>query len=965
MTRGSSTIPSILVFSGANYVTGPTGSTGPEGATGPSLIGSTGASGPRFISASIQNGVLGITYESGSYFFNVTGPAGGTEKVQGVVFRIGETGGSTAFSIFNGYDSDPYKLTFKTIRIIGQGTGGISGNAFYISSPGTTNSYIGITGSFLYGTTDGSGFGNVIEPTNDTNTNYYRSLLTPSGSFGLTLDTFTYKVVQNYDVDSAAGSTLNINWIRTTSYSNFSSALSSNDVKTSQVLPNGYTFNRTDQGTFINAVNTSNNRLTPKMSFRSEGITLGLISKVNDPIQVDINGSSIAYQSGANIASRLGSCCYCSADPSGSNSVIHRSCIDYTTQNFCNSIKGNFGFKTCNERYLSNDCYSGGACCVNGVCLETTSELCSKVYGTFYANVKCKDLKEGCPSSCQIEEASCCVDGVCYSLPAESASEVLCNSLNGSYGLTACSGRNCCTEGFLGACCVGTDCYDDITPIECKNRGGVYQGPGTICTSSSCCTDSIEKPNSFTTKRNFNIPETLSVGDYFEGGIVAGFVGYPAPSILTDTDNFFARGEVISELENYLLTSVKRYVAVNGVFNSNLRCNCSNFSPSRYVDYSDITKTNGKVLNSDVKSLSGVLDAYNLTFYNRLSDACLVNQNKPCNDNGSENRKFGFNSISAYKQLCKKIHGTDIPNAWILVVSPNDFSTNNVSFGMSNAVNGFEIPVGFENYSYELWQNNNLTPYGTTVFDGLLNTRLLDETSIERNNWFIPNNYITNGKNELIDPLAYHRFKHTNFSYWQSEIDQDKIIRDSGYFKEKYRELWYAVNNKTTALYQISDYNNNSYNGYSDWYIPSALELNIIQYNMDKINLGIINNTDGTWNTISEKYNYWTSTSGGKLLKTNSTVQGLKIFENPNYAFERSSSTSDTLLDTWKNYKLAQAHRAYAQNMGTGKMNSYLKSETAARIRGCRMIPVYFKNGDFSNQFEFSFKTINTCTTCR
>jgi hypothetical protein len=592
------------------------------------------------------------------------------------------------------------------------------------------------------------------------------------------------------------------------------------------------------------------------------------------------------------------------------------------------------------------------------------------VYGKFYPNVRCNELEDGCPSGCAVD-ASCCIDGICYSLPSGDASEDLCRELKGNYSATTpCSERNCCVEGFLGACCLGPDdCRDDITPLECKNLGGVYQGPGTVCTSSDCCKDSTDQTLSFrvasyTNTNNEVVPTNIKIGDYFGGGIVAGFVGYPTPAGF-EQDSYIAKGEVISEIENYTLNSVKRYIPVNGVYNSNLKCNCSNFSPSRYVDLSAISLTNGKAAFLDVKSLSGVNEQYKLTFYNRLSDACLTNENKPCNDNGPEYKKYGFNSVLAYRQLTKKVYGTDVPSAWLLIVAPEDFGTSDLSFGMSMSVNGYNIPEEFNNYTDQLWQNNVLAPYGTSVFDGLLNTRLFDETSIERNNWFIPNQYTINGVIENADPLAYYRFKHSKYSYWQSDIDPRLISRDSNYFKEKYKELWEATNTSTTALYQISKNNRDSYNGYSDWYIPSALELNIVYHNLDRINNGIVNNLTTDSMIINPQNNYWSSTTGGRLLENNSKTSGVKIYEAPNYGLENLSSSADSLLDTWKNYKVAQAHRAYTQNMNSGKMISALKSVSSARLRACRMVPIYFKNKDNMDQFEFSFKSLNTCTSCR
>ena len=91
----------------------------------------------------------------------------------------------------------------------------------------------------------------------------------------------------------------------------------------------------------------------------------------------------------------------------------------------------------------------------------------------------------------------------------------------------------------------------------------------------------------------------------------------------------------------------------------------------------------------------------------------------------------------------------------------------------------------------------------------------------------------------------------------------------------------------------------------------------------------------------------------------------VKTYQQQNYSLEAPISLSDASTDSWKSYKLAQAHRAYAQDFGTGKMISSLKTEQVAKVRACRMVPIYFKAKDQQNQFEFSFKSLNTCTSCR
>jgi len=969
MSFGSSNIPNILIAPGVNSVTGSTGATGPTGITGYSLTGPTGSDGIQFVSTQIVGTSLGITYENSTGFFlTTTSPAGSSSRDPNPNFIVGETGSSEDFSIYGGITADPYKFIFKSIKLTGEVTGGISLSSFYISSPGTTNAAIGSTGSLMYITVGANLFGRDVDGTNDAITKYSRSIITPTaGSFnGITLDTFSFKITQHFDTGFTTGYTGNINWINATN-ANISNVLNAITVKSS-LVSGGSGITRTDQAVFI-TVKDEDNNIYPKVSFRTEGITLHRDPHaVTGAFEMNIIGKGITYSTETYKNQIIGSCCYCST---GNSSIVNRKCLEYATESFCDSIGGNFSFKSCNNRYLSDDCYSGGACCANGTCFETDFNLCETAHGSFYPNVRCDELENGCPSNCPIN-ASCCVDGVCYALSASPASEDLCKELRGRYdaGLT-CGERNCCVDGFIGACCIGaSDCKDDVTPTECKDLGGVYQGPTSLCSASICCKDTVDfftvKSAALTTDNREEIPTDLKIGDSFGGGIVAGFVGYPPAAF--DNDGYFAKGEIISEVENNTLNSIKRYVAVNGTYNGSLRCNCSNFSPSRYVTLNELGKSNGRVLATDVKSLSGVRDYLDLTFYNRLSDTCLTTENKPCNEKSAEYKKYGYNSVLAYKQLSKQIHGDNIPNAWVLIVAAEDFNASNVSFGMSMSVNAFTVSSEMSNYSNTLWQNNTLTPYGTTVFDGLLNTRMFDATSIERNTWFIPSNYTIAGKLETIDPLAYDRFKHSRVSYWQSDIDRAKISRSSDYFKSKYKEMWNAINTSSTALYHISEKNKESYNGHSDWYIPSALELNIIYYNIDAINTGIIYHSTGSSVRLSTDSLYWSSTTGGKMVDSRAvgtSGASVKTYQQQNYNLEAPIPLSDVSTDSWKSYKLAQAHRAYAQDFGTGKMVSSLKTEQVAKVRACRMVPIYFKAKDQQNQFEFSFKSLNTCTSCR
>ena len=340
MSFGSSNIPNILITPGVNSIRGSTGATGPTGITGFSITGPTGSD-VQFVSTKIVGTILGITYENNTGFFlSATAPAGSSSRDPSPNFIVGETGSAEDTSIYGGITADPYKFMFKTIKLVGEVTGGISLSSFYISSPGVTNSAVGTTGSLMYITA--KGFGRDVDGTNDAITKYSRSIITPTaGSFkGITLDTFSFKITQHFDTEFKTGYTGNINWINATN-SNVSNVLNAITVKSS-LVSGGSGITRTDQAVFI-TVKDEDNNIYPKVSFRTEGITLHRAPHaVTGAFEMNIIGKGITYSTETYKNQIIGSCCYCST---GNSSIVNRKCLEYATESFCDSIGGNFNFK--------------------------------------------------------------------------------------------------------------------------------------------------------------------------------------------------------------------------------------------------------------------------------------------------------------------------------------------------------------------------------------------------------------------------------------------------------------------------------------------------------------------------------------------------------------------------------------------------------------------------------------------
>jgi len=204
-----------------------------------------------------------------------------------------------------------------------------------------------------------------------------------------------------------------------------------------------------------------------------------------DEISISSKYSVSSIQNQINI----GSCCYCADQETLPD---HRDCIDYVTKNYCDAMSGVFSYDVCLNRSEGPNCYLEGACCVNGICVETSEEKC-RTYGGFYVkgfsceddgNIAGLDGLDGCPSACE-ERGSCCINFECYDM-----TEYECSfSPNGIFIDNPCSETDCCTEGTMGACCLDEVCYH-ATPDICSTlvsssgsgqSSGVFWGVGSKC----------------------------------------------------------------------------------------------------------------------------------------------------------------------------------------------------------------------------------------------------------------------------------------------------------------------------------------------------------------------------------------------------------------------------------------------------------------------------------------------------
>ena len=460
--------------------TGPTGGTGATGNTGPfGPTGPIGISGDNIINA-FSHPFRGITFvftdrdavlrgSTGfkNAFFEVSGPSGGqTGELKFDVFGNPIQG----LQIFD--PSSPVGLTgiFRTIRS--------SNIQATITKTNNTVSVFGIT------LDSEAGFiGNTGE------------LIFQKGSSGNGLDESLYATGGNLFVNVPTlvevldGDNFN--------FSTESQRPASTDLDVA-VPTTAITGGKT---THTFAKDPVDNKYTPYLNY---GNTLGVAEtisfrKIKAPSSPASEGSGYT---GSDYV--FGSCCHCIN--AQTETGYANDCMDYVTKNYCDSIGGNFEEgTTCLNRREGANCSFEGTCCINGQTLASNSLLCDLYNGIFFPG-KTPDEVE-CPDRC--EKGACCVQGVCYDFtPLE------CLLANGNfYPGENCETVNCCLRDlYKGACCApdGSSCTDDISPYDCNQQGGIFQGNNTICAETECC----PKPGAGTPAPNargnccFQEPET-------------------------------------------------------------------------------------------------------------------------------------------------------------------------------------------------------------------------------------------------------------------------------------------------------------------------------------------------------------------------------------------------------------------------------------------------------------------------
>jgi|19_taG_2_1085344.scaffolds.fasta_scaffold00081_2 hypothetical protein len=208
-----------------------------------------------------------------------------------------------------------------------------------------------------------------------------------------------------------------------------------------------------------------------------------------------------------------------------------------------------------------------------------------------------------------------------------------------------------------------------------------------------------------------------------------------------------------------------------------------------------------------------------------------------------------------YTHFANKIYGKDkLHRRWALVLSPVDIvNPNKIDSDINYMLN------------WGTMQNANINEDGsfvgdiieTTEYDGLLNTRMFDDTSYKENLWFFG------------DGKDYERW---NASFWPDSVSSTDINNSSEQFKESYQEYWETINQNNSCLWNVSNINNTGVmndgerfdyqTNYSDWYIPSLTELNYVYWATKNTNLN--NQLIGNGHKPLVEDTYWSSTSADR-----------------------------------------------------------------------------------------------------
>lgn len=980
MIYGSSRIKQVV----ANYIpgsaNGPTGNTGPTGPAGPT--GDTGPIGPTGATGSGISGVTGtgtyVTFVVGASAFtfsNVQGNAGVSGDLDFYAISIPAVSSFLSGNFVK--QSEIYKnysagetAYFKTLQISGQtpipptsgpfvGASAI-GDTLYIygATIDTNQAVFGNTGELLYINPNG-GFGTgVLKASSAPNTKWI-----PSQNQLIIDQAFSREAIyQNRNWDSSGftpfDSTRVFSYYAGVTGTTYGTSIPVNN-NSPQFTLNGSVFGM--NGTKFDL---------------SQKIILGFTSGTTFEYIQFISNTGISYDNNylpQNLTrDKIGSCCFCNGQSN------QNTCIDYVSEDFCNSISGSFSTSSCVNRSTSSDCFTEGACCVfnyatgESTCINTTAERCAQFNGLFHESKVCNNIWNNglifrCPTnicdSGNNEIGKCCVQGRCYSLSRADCASIFgsvfrsgqCTSLEGD--------AECCSVSYdrEGACCNSGDCTQTL-PENCNGVNDVFQGAGTRCNEVTCCGSSFsdnyfkgedDVKNACKAYGEQQLYSCLPVGTKVGGGYFVGFIGMPNPCKDFRTPSLaygeplecriFPRGN-LSNVPSWYLKN-----CVNNNFSDNSRCidyfarTYPPLLPKNALDSRCMLKAgvpfvqqayqiNEFVWPTEIMFEGGTnYSPYRGAFaFSLLGSGLAVEY-----FSGTEDDLYTYHAEKYYGQ-------NDIHILWALIVAPEDVEvegSRQLSWGMKQGTH-----IANDNGVPQEINNESIPTYPV---DGLLTTRIHDSSS--KNNpdlWF----------RGTQDPNAYTRFSFGNGPAWDSTVNAEVINNNKQAFKQAYSNMWNEKNPLTSAIRQVSNLNETGSYGHNDWYIPSITELNYIYSVKEELNGAIV--ADGNQAMLGNEY--WSSTSVSRLREwdsldpLNKDFYKLETILNPNIelylATTRLTSSNNSFnLSEDEAYKYTMAvsngQSMLTQNFSddpntTGMMTSKDRSSRSANLRAVRRIPV-------------------------
>jgi len=979
---GSSSLQYTFTFLGVTGPTGPTGPTGATGITGPLIAGVTGITG------------FGITGVTSAVAYNLTMQIQGTGSVS--INIRGQSGAIVErFALIRGVCNNLVYPLYGNSIIYTDDVGEFSENFQIIQS----DEYIRLKGLTFKSETN-----SFFSVTTDAN---YLSMVGITQNFNRAGD--TGNIVYQYALNKAKG-VENSYWYAGISMLDIPLSSERHAVYDSKNYDiRGLNFSQNILGyTGSTGIMVPFHDFTPDMAFDVNTSRYKVDFDINSNIKL-VQTSNIGTTGATNLsvsflpvtfnrgtsftpqlinAQTLGSCCFCELDEAAGDIK----CVDYVSKTYCDSMGGNFNTNGCSGRVINGDCFAEGACCVNGKCLNTSEQNCTKYGGIFHPNRVCNPVDGGeeeyfvCTDYCgnATETGKCCVNGRCF----DNFTRFECDSLPNSsfHPNEVCSGEcdPTCEALSRGGCCRNGVITPNIRPQDCSD--GLFLGPGV--NSGRCCGKDVNTEY-FNTEIDCRITQNipcLPIGTKIGGGYLVGIVGHPSPCTSFNTPlvaegqvlacRYYPRGFVTGD--ETLTWKYKNCIGESGQ-TLEVDSNIKYFARTHPVNLTRTNLDNKCLFKGGIPYVMQTFEGVARTTETTSTpvewpDSIMFNTPTTrgtfaySHEDISTVTLFeglGLANSDLYRKLANQFYADNgIPVLWALIVYPSDisvFSSTLLRWGMSE---GRVRNVGPSRYNTE--------PVSTCPLDGLLTTRIHDESSKENTYfWFRPDT--TGGDPKAYDRFAFYTGSSSNISKWPAGTNETIIESNQAEFKIRYGQMWDANNSSDSCTKQISILNQNGLQGYSDWYIPSIIELNYMFANRNELNNAMLISGDYAFD---EESSYWSSTSMCSLFSWRNTSPNDREFytitEQPsgNFNSKFRFTQQDFNVSQVELYDLSMnvcaGETMLVQDFSDGFVHSESRDQKTASLRPVRRIPIIKVacNQDYSIVNAYASYDLVNCPSC-